>query len=402
MATIVLGVQWGDEGKGKLCDILGSGADICARATGGRNCGHTVVANGVSYDFHMLPSGLLNSSARNLIGPGVVLHLPTFFEELKKLQGQDIPDIEQRIFVSKRCALNLDLHEIADCIYEDSLGSNSIGTTRRGIAERTNLIVADLFEDDILEHKMKTLAKQFGHSHGVNETNYDVEGEISKLKGLREKLRPFCIDDVEYLEAEQTQDKKIIIEGAQSAMLDLVYGTYPHVTSTPTTFGGVMAGLNINRRKIDAVIGVVKAYTTRVGEGPFPTDHEFGVSTGRARRCGCFAKYSHQVNHYDYLNLTKLDILDDFDTIQVAIGYKNPETGEILRTYPASAALLSRVEPVYLALKGWQRPTTHVKEFQRLPEEAQGYIRLIESFLGVPVRWIGTGPGREDIIVKND
>ncbi|KAM7224576.1 Adenylosuccinate synthetase [Rhypophila decipiens] len=402
MATIVLGVQWGDEGK-------------------------AVVANGVSYDFQMLPSGLLNPSTRHLIGPWVVLHLPTFFEELKKLQDQDIPDIEQRLFVSKRCALNLDLHEIADGVHEDSLGGNSIGTTRRGIgpaytsrAERTNLIVADLFEDDVLEHKMKTLAKQFGQSHGVNKIHYDVENEISRLKELRGKLGPFCIDDVEYLEAEQNQNKKLIIEGAQSAMLDLVYGTYPYVTSTTTTFGGVMAGLNINRRKIDAVIGVVKAYTTRVGEGPFPTEfsdeafadnfrhksHEFGVSTGHARRCGwldlVLAKYSHQVNHYDYLNLTKLDILDDFETIQVAIGYKNPETDEILTTYPASAALLSRVEPVYLALKGWQRPTTHVRSFQMLPEEAQGYVRLIESLLGVPVKWIGTGLGREDIIVKND
>lgn len=225
------------------------------------------------------------------------------------------------------------------------------------------------------------------------------------------------MDDVEYIEEAQQQGKKIMVEGAQSALLDITYGTWPFVTSTSTTFGGVMAGLNLDYRKVDSVVGVLKAYTTRVGSGPFPTEdfgevctklqeigHEFGVTTGRRRRCGWLdlvtVKYSNSVNHYDTLNLTKLDILDSFPEIKVAVDFKHPDTGEILKAYPASAKLLSRVVPVYKTLKGWNSKTTGTKDFAKLPKEAQDYITFIEDFVGVKIKWVGCGPNREDILVR--
>lgn len=220
-----------------------------------------------------------------------------------------------------------------------------------------------------------------------------------------------------FLDEAQAANKKILIEGAQSALLDITYGTYPYVTSSSTTFGGVMAGLTIDRRKIDTVVGVLKAYTTRVGAGPFPTEdfgeagkilqekgHEWGVSTGRRRRCGWLdlvvARYSNAVNHYDALNLTKLDILDDFAEIKVGVAYKHPDTGEEIKGFPASSRLLSRVEVVYKTMPGWRKKTTHTKSFADLPQEAKDYIQLIEDYVGVKVKWIGCGPSREDIIVK--
>ncbi|KAI0114249.1 Adenylosuccinate synthetase [Hypoxylon sp. NC0597] len=424
MATIVLGVQWGDEGKGKLCDVLSSEVQICARATGGRNCGHTVVIEGTSYDFHMLPSGLLHPSTTNLIGPGVVLHVPTFFSELATIEAKGVQNAQQRLKVSTRCALNLDLHAAADRLREGQLGKNNIGTTGKGIgpaysskAERSTVILADLLDDDEFGDRIRAMERDYKLRYGGDLGGYDVEAEIMELENFREKIRPFAVDDVEFLEEAQEQGKKILIEGAQSALLDITYGTWPYVTSSSTTFGGVMAGLTLNYRKVDSVIGVLKAYTTRVGSGPFPTEdfgevatklqeigREFGVTTGRRRRCGWLdlvsCKYSHYVNHYDSLNLTKLDILDTFEEIKVGVAYKHPDTGEVIKGFPASAKLLSRVEVVYKTLKGWNTKTTGIKKFSNLPKEAQDYITFIENFLGVKVKWIGCGPNRDDIATR--
>ncbi|KAI2617900.1 Adenylosuccinate synthetase [Hypoxylon sp. NC1633] len=424
MATIVLGVQWGDEGKGKLCDILSSDVQICARATGGRNCGHTVVTAGVSYDFHMLPSGLLHPKTTNLIGPGVVLHVPTFFSELASVEGKGVVNAQQRLKISTRCALNLDLHAAADRLREVSLGKKNIGTTGKGIgpaysskAERSTVLLADLLDDDEFGDRIRAMERDYKLRFGGDLGDYDVEAEIKELENFRERLRPFSLDDVEYLEEAQEQGKKILIEGAQSALLDITYGTWPFVTSSSTTFGGVMAGLNLNPRKVDSVIGVLKAYSTRVGSGPFPTEdfgevssklqeigHEFGVTTGRRRRCGWLdlvvAKYSNCVNHYDALNLTKLDVLDTFEEILVAVAYKHPDTGEVIKSFPASAKLLSRVEVVYKTMKGWKTKTTSTQKFSDLPKEAQDYITFIEDFLNVKIKWVGCGPKREDILVR--
>ncbi|KAI1657017.1 Adenylosuccinate synthetase [Daldinia decipiens] len=424
MATIVLGVQWGDEGKGKLCDILSSDIQICARATGGRNCGHTVVAAGVSYDFHMLPPGLIHPSTINIIGPGVVLHVPTFFAELASIEAKGVVNAQQRLKVSTRCALNLDLHAAVDRLCEEHLGKKNIGTTDKGIgpaysskAERSTVLLADLLDDDEFGDRIRTMERDYKLRFGGDLAGYDVEAEIKELENFREKLRPFPVDDVEFLEEAQEKGQKFLVEGAQSALLDNTYGTWPYVTSTTTTFGGVMAGLNLNYRKVDSVIGVLKAYCTRVGSGPFPTEdfgdvgiklqeigHEFGVTTGRRRRCGWLdlvsAKYSNSVNHYDSLNLTKLDVLDTFEEIQVAVAYKHPDTGELIKGFPASAKLLSRVKVVYKTMKGWNTTTTCTKKFEDLPKEAQNYVTFIEDFLGVKIKWIGCGPKREDILTR--
>ncbi|KAI5863910.1 Adenylosuccinate synthetase [Durotheca rogersii] len=424
MATIVLGVQWGDEGKGKLCDILSSEVQICARATGGRNCGHTVVTNGVSYDFHMLPSGLLHPETTNLIGPGVVLHVPTFFSELADVEAKGVVNPQPRLKVSTRCALNLDLHTAADRLREGQLGSKNIGTTGRGIgpsysskAERSNVLLGDLLDDEEFGDRIRAMERDYKLRFGGDLGGYDVEKEIKELEAYRERIRPFSVDDIEFLEEAQNEGKKIMIEGAQSALLDNTYGTWPYVTSTSTTFGGVMAGLNLNRRKVDTVIGVLKAYCTRVGSGPFPTEdfgeignklqeigHEFGVSTGRRRRCGWLdlvsAQYSHKVNHYDALNLTKLDVLDTFEEIRVAVAYEHPDTGETIKGFPASAKLLSRVQVVYKTFKGWNTKTTSTAKYEDLPVEAREYIEFIEDFLGVKIVWVGCGPKRDDILVR--
>ncbi|KAI1377894.1 Adenylosuccinate synthetase [Hypoxylon crocopeplum] len=424
MATIVLGVQWGDEGKGKLCDILSSDVQICARATGGRNCGHTVVTAGISYDFHMLPSGLIHPETTNIIGPGVVLHVPTFFSELANVEAKGVVNAQQRLKVSTRCALNLDLHAAADRLREGQLGKKNIGTTGKGIgpaysskAERSTVFLSDLLDDDEFGDRIRAMEQDYKLRYGGDLAGYDVEAEIRELENFREKLRPYSVDDVEFLEEAQQQGKKILVEGAQSALLDNTYGTWPYVTSTSTTFGGVMAGMNLDYRKVDSVIGVLKAYCTRVGSGPFPTEdfgeissklqeigHEFGVTTGRRRRCGWLdlvsAKYSNSVNHYDVLNLTKLDVLDTFEEIQVAVAYKHPDTGKTITSFPASAKLLSRVEVVYKTVKGWNTNTTGTKTFGDLPKEARDYVLFIEEFLGVKIKWIGCGPKREDILIR--
>ncbi|KAI1102140.1 Adenylosuccinate synthetase [Jackrogersella minutella] len=424
MATIVLGVQWGDEGKGKLCDVLSSEVQICARATGGRNCGHTVVIKGASYDFHMLPSGLLHPSTVNLIGPGVVLHVPTFFSELATTEGKGIENCQPRLKVSTRCALNLDLHAAADRLREGQLGKKNIGTTGKGIgpaysskAERSTVLLADLLDDDEFGDRIRAMERDYKLRYGGDLGKYDVEVEIKELENFRERLRLFAVDEVEFLEEAQQQGKKILIEGAQSALLDNTYGTWPFVTSTSTTFGGVMAGLNLNYRKVDSVIGVLKAYTTRVGSGPFPTEdfgeisdklqeigHEFGVTTGRRRRCGWLdlvsCKYSQSVNHYDVLNLTKLDVLDTFEEIRVAVAYTHPDTGDVIDAFPASAKLLSRVQVVYKSIKGWNTKTTGAKTYDDLPQEAKDYVSFIEDFLGVHIKWVGCGPNREDILTR--
>ncbi|KAI4160171.1 MAG: hypothetical protein LQ342_005960 [Letrouitia transgressa] len=373
MATIVLGVQWGD---------------------------------------HMLPSGLINPSTINLIGPGVVLHVPTFFSELKSLEQRGISNIYARLKVSARCSLNLDLHAVVDRVRDKSQG---VGTTGQGIgpsysskAERSNITVSDLLDDDSFADKIRAMEKSYIQLYGEQISTYSVEDEISQLKldiavhllcltilqNAREDLRPFCVDDVEFLQVAQEEGQKILVEGAQSALLDLQFGTYPYCTSTNTTFGGVMAGLSLDRRKIDNVIGVIKAYTTRVGSGPFPTElsdatgtllqergREWGVTTKRKRRIGwldlVLAKHSDHVNHYDILNVTKLDILDCFEEIKVAVAYKYPESEEEIKGYPMSAKLLSQVHVVYKTLKGWNKSTENITSWQELPIEAQNYVLFI-------------------------
>ncbi|KAG5918026.1 hypothetical protein E4U22_000563 [Claviceps purpurea] len=421
MATIVLGSQWGDEGKGKLTDILCSNTKLCARAAGGHNAGHSIIANGVSYSFHLLPSGLVNPHCVNLIGSGVLFHVPSFFKELGELHEKGL-DTTDRILVSDRCQVNFDLHAAVDGLEEIELGERKIGTTGRGIGPsastkfaRSGVRVHEIFDEPTFERKLRQLASSYKKRYG-DLLKYDVEEEIARFKEYRVKLAPYCIDAVQFMKDAQDRNEKILIEAANALMLDIDYGTYPYVTSSNTGLGGIITGLAINPAKIENVIGVVKAYTTRVGGGPFKTEdleeagtklqdigREWGVSTGRKRRCGWLdlvvLKYSHAINHYTRLNLTKLDVLDTFPTIKVAVGYKSPE-GKELDYFPADLGYLDKCDVVYKEFEGWQKPTTHVKNYYDLPKQAREYVEFIESFVGVKIAWIGTGPSRDDMISR--
>jgi adenylosuccinate synthase len=278
MATIVLGAQWGDEGKGKLVDVLCSTSQLCARCQGGNNAGHTIVANGITYDFHILPSGLVNPQCVNLIGSGVVVHVPSFFSELASLQKKGL-DTEGRIFISDRAHVVFDLHQLVDGLEEVELGKGNIGTTRKGIgpcystkASRSGVRMAEIFDAPLMERKLRTLADGYRRRFGALLDGYDVEEEIARFRDYRAQLQDFVVDAVPLITSAQEQNTKILVEGANAIMLDLDYGTYPYVTSSNTGIGGVFTGLALNPFKVKDVIGVVKAYTTRVGSGPFPTE----------------------------------------------------------------------------------------------------------------------------------
>lgn len=421
MVTVILGAQWGDEGKGKLSDILCQKAQVCARAAGGHNAGHSVVANGVSYDFHLLPSGLINPNCTNLIGTGVVFNAEAFFKELAALEEKGLKHVRDQLLVSDRAHVNLQLHARVDGLEEAELAGNKIGTTGRGIgpsyankAGRNGIRLHEIFDQEHFETKLRNLAAGYKNRFG-DLLVYDVEEEIARFREYRKELGHYVVDAVEFMEDAQKSGREILIEGANALMLDIDYGTYPYVTSSNTGIGGVITGLALDHRNLKEVIGVVKAYTTRVGGGPFKTEdlgpdgeklqqigREWGVSTGRKRRCGWLdlvvLQYSNKVNHYTAWNLTKLDILDTFPVIKVAVAYKDPETGEQVKYFPSDLDRLDKLEVVYKEFEGWQTPTTAVKTYADLPPQAQAYVKFIEEFTGVPVKWIGTGPARDDMI----
>ncbi|KAI1129016.1 Adenylosuccinate synthetase, partial [Nemania abortiva] len=425
MATIILGAQWGDEGKGKLVDaeLHTARAKLVARAAGGHNAGHSIVAQGVSYDFHLLPSGLVAEHCINLIGSGVVFHVPTFFSELAMLEKKGLKNVHDRIFVSDRVLVNLDLHIAVDGLEEVELGSRKIGTTGRGIgpayaskAARTGIKLAEVFDAETFERKLRHLHSGYSQRYG-NLLKYDLEEELKRFESYRVSMAKYTCDAVTLVKDAQDKGTEILIEGANALMLDIDYGTYPYVTSSNTGLGGIFTGLAINPKKIREVIGVVKAYTTRVGEGPFATEdtaevgtklqevgREWGVSTGRKRRCGWLdlvvVKYSTAINHYTALNLTKLDVLDSFPVIKLAVAYKDPQTGQELASFPASLDRLAHVDVVYKEMPGWNTPITHMKTYSELPKQARDYVEFIEAFIGVKIKWIGTGPDREDMIYR--
>ncbi|RDB23062.1 Adenylosuccinate synthetase 1 [Hypsizygus marmoreus] len=420
--TVVLGTQWGDEGKGKLVDILAADIDVCARCAGGNNAGHTIVVpiNGVkkTFAFHLLPSGLVNPRCTGVIGSGVVVHVPSFFTELDALQAQGL-DCTNRIFISDRAHLVFDFHQIVDGLKEVELGGKSIGTTKKGIgpaysgkASRSGLRIHHLFDATFADKFRKLVEgrfKRYGHFE------YDTEGEIARYKDLAARLRPFVIDSLTYIHGAIASGKKVLVEGANAIMLDLDFGTYPYVTSSSTSIGGVCTGLGIPPKMIGKTIGVVKAYTTRVGGGPFPTEQlndigihlqevgrEYGTTTGRRRRCGWLdlvvLKHSCLINGYDSFNLTKLDVLDLLPEISVGVRYL--VNGKEITGFPADLDLLARVEVEYVTLPGWETPITEIRSYDALPENCKKYVEFIEQFFGVPVEWIGVGPGRESMLGK--
>ncbi|KZV97659.1 Adenylosuccinate synthetase [Exidia glandulosa HHB12029] len=424
--TVVLGSQWGDEGKGKLVDILSADTDLCARCAGGNNAGHTIVVpigearTPTTFAFHLLPSGLVNPNCTGLIGSGVVVHVPSFFAELDALVAQGL-DCASRVLLSDRAHLVFDFHQIVDGLKEVELGGSSIGTTKKGIgpaysskASRSGLRVHHLFDQETFATKFRKIVegrfKRYGHFE------YDTEAEIVRYQALAERLRPFVVDSVSYMHEALASGKRVLVEGANALMLDIDYGTYPFVTSSSTAIGGVCTGLGIPPKKIGKTIGVVKAYTTRVGGGPFPTEQlnetgehlqevgrEFGVTTGRRRRCGWLdlvvLRYSNLINGYDTLNLTKLDVLDSLAEIKVGVKYL--VDGKELPSFPADLDVLAKVEVEYVTLPGWQTPIVECKSFDQLPEACQKYVEYIEEWLKVKIEWIGVGPGRESMLRRS-
>ncbi|KAK3676359.1 Adenylosuccinate synthase [Recurvomyces mirabilis] len=420
MATVVLGAQWGDEGKGKLVDILSDTAQLCCRAQGGHNAGHTIVKNGITFDVHILPSGVLTDGCVNLIGTGCVVHIPQFFKELETIEKHGIKT-HDRVLISDRCHVDLDLHTKVDGLEEVELGKGSIGTTGKGIgptystkATRSGIHIADIFNKAEFDRKLRHLHHGYKKRYG-DLLQYDSEAEITKFNDYRERLKPFVVDQVPLIESAVKGNVRMLVEGANALMLDIDNGTYPFVTSSNTGLGGVFTGLHLNPRKIKETIGIVKAYTTRVGSGPFPSEQnndigeklqsvgrEFGVTTGRKRRCGWLdlvvVKFSNSINWYDSINLTKLDILDDFDEVKVATAYEH--NGQELTSFPANLEILDNMTVKYETLQGWKSKTVGLKSYEELPENARKYIEYIENFVGVRVKYIGTGPGRESMIVR--
>lgn len=423
--TVVLGAQWGDEGKGKVVDLLAQDADIVCRCQGGNNAGHTVVVDSVEYDFHLLPSGIINQKVTAFIGNGVVIHLPGLFEEAEKnlKKGQGLVGWENRLAISDRAHIVFDFHQVADGIQEqqrqEQAGKN-LGTTKKGIgpvysskAARSGLRMCDLVSDfSEFSKRFEVLAKQYKSMYPSLEIN--IEGELNKLKDYAEKVRPMVKDGVYFIhEALHSTPKKILVEGANAALLDIDFGTYPFVTSSNCTVGGVCTGLGIPPQSIGDVYGVVKAYTTRVGIGAFPTEqnndigdilqtrgHEFGVTTGRRRRCGwldlVLLRFAHMINGFTALALTKLDILDVFSEIKVGVSYR--VDGVKIPHFPANQEVLNRVEVEYETLPGWKSDTSNARTFKDLPENAKKYVHFIEESLGIPIKWIGVGKSRESMI----
>nr|XP_056708337.1 adenylosuccinate synthetase isozyme 2 [Euleptes europaea] len=423
--TVVLGAQWGDEGKGKVVDLLAQDADIVCRCQGGNNAGHTVVVDSVEYDFHLLPSGIINPKVTAFIGNGVVIHLPGLFEEAEKnvKKGKGLEGWEKRLIISDRAHIVFDFHQAADGIQEqqrqEQAGKN-LGTTKKGIgpvysskAARSGLRMCDLVSDfNEFSERFKVLANQYKSIYPTLEI--DIEGELKRLKGYIERIKPMVRDGVYFIyEALHGPPKKILVEGANAALLDIDFGTYPFVTSSNCTVGGVCTGLGMPPQNVGEVYGVVKAYTTRVGIGAFPTEQgneigellqtrgkEVGVTTGRKRRCGwldlVLLKYAHMINGFTALALTKLDIMDVFPEIKVGVAYKIND--KLIPHFPANQEVLNKVEVQYEALPGWNTDISNARTFDDLPVNAQNYVRFIEMELGVPVKWIGVGKSRESMI----
>lgn len=414
--SAIIGSQWGDEGKGKLVDILTPSYDIVARCQGGSNAGHTIVVNAKKFAFHLIPSGVLHPRTIGVIGNGVVLHIPTLLEEMRVLQEAGI-NLQNRLKISDRAHLVFDYHMIVDGDRERKLGDEKIGTTKKGIgpcysqkALRTSLRVGDLrffkhFEEN-LKRNVSELQKQFAFE-------LDLEAELKRYREYAERLSPMITDTVYFLNQSMDRGKSILIEGANGTLLDLDFGTYPFVTSSNASLGGACTGLGIPPMKIQECIGIVKAYTTRVGSGPFPTEltdtlgnlirergNEYGTTTGRPRRCGWLdtmvLQYSHRINHYTALNLTKFDILSGLSELKIGLAYRYQ--GKILDSFPAQLEVLSHVDVEYETLPGWEQDISKIRNFSDLPPAAQRYVQRVEELVGCPIRWIGVGSDREAMI----
>jgi adenylosuccinate synthase len=422
---VIVGAQWGDEGKGKIVDFLSEKADVIARYQGGNNAGHTVVVNNEKFILHLIPSGILRKGKTCIIGNGVVVDPESLIEEIEKLKGRGVK-IDKNLLLSKNAHLIMPYHKAIDRESERCRGKKNIGTTGRGIGPayadkmaRRGIKVADLLHPQTFREKLSvnlpdinfTLEKRYGVS------GFSIEYIYREYMGYGKKLAAYIADTDIIINKMISQNRKVLFEGAQGTLLDIDHGTYPYVTSSSAVAGGVCTGLGIGPTKISKVIGIAKAYTTRVGSGPFPTEikdslgeeirekgGEYGATTGRPRRCGWLdmvvLRHSARINGFTGIAITKLDVLDNINTIQICTSYKYK--GKIYKEFPKEIGVIEGCIPLYEEVKGWSASTAGITDFSKLPKTAKAYIKKIESLLRVEVQLISTGQKRDEIIqLKN-
>ncbi|MGG7465368.1 adenylosuccinate synthase [Plantibacter sp. YIM 135347] len=423
-AIVIVGAQWGDEGKGKATDLLGDRIDYVVKFNGGNNAGHTVVIGNEKYALHLLPSGILTDGVIPVISNGVVIDIEVLFHELEALQARGL-DVS-RLLVSANAHVITQYHRTIDKVTERFLGKRQIGTTGRGIGpayadkiNRVGIRIQDLFDENILRQKVEGALDQKNHLlvKVFNRRAITVDEIVNDLLSYAERLRPMVADTALILNTALDEGKVVLFEGGQATMLDVDHGTYPFVTSSNATSGGAATGSGVAPNRLERVIGIVKAYTTRVGAGPFPTElfdesgdylrskgFEFGTTTGRPRRVGWYdapiARYAARINGVTDFVLTKLDILDDLKTIPVCVAYEID--GVRVEEVPVSQSDFHHAVPIYEEFPGWQEDITGVRRFEDLPKNAQDYVLALERISGSRISAIGVGPGRDAIVVRHD
>ena len=420
-ATVIVGTQWGDEGKGKFTDLLARDMSTVVRFQGGHNAGHTIVVEGESFALQLVPSGVLYDHITPVIGNGVVVDPGVLLKEMAMLESKGVDT--SRLRVSGNAHMIFPYHQSLDALQERHLGKNKLGTTKRGIgpsyadkAMRTGLRVQDILDEKIFRQKLEVVLHQLNPvmSRVYNKLGFDIE-EISDtfLNEYRPKLEPLVTDAISLVHERLEAGDDVLLEGAQATFLDLDHGTYPYVTSSNPTAGGACVGSGVGPMYIDRVVGVAKAYITRVGAGPFPTElfddigehivdvgHEYGTNTGRRRRPGYFdcvmMRYARRVNSLSEMAIVKLDVLDQLDEIKVCIAYEHE--GERLEDFPYHQTVLHNVKPIYETLPGWKTDLTSVTDRADLPKEADDYLMFLQEQCGMPVSMVGVGPGRKQVL----
>ncbi|MCU0240820.1 MAG: adenylosuccinate synthase [Vicinamibacteria bacterium] len=420
---VVAGAQWGDEGKGKIVDLLAARVQVVARYNGGHNAGHTVIIEGQKFVLHLIPSGILHAGVLCVMGNGMVIAPAAFDAELGELVQRGV-DVADNLVLSDRAHLILPHHQAIEALTEELRGARKIGTTLRGIGPayedkmgRRGIRLGDLFEKSTLLEKLAEPRRHFETlMRGAGrEPQVDWAALADDLLAFGQRHKARIVDTAAVLHGEMARGYSVLFEGAQATLLDIDCGTYPFVTSSSASAGGVCTGLGVPPTRIDGVLGIAKAYCTRVGAGPFPSEmqgemgevvrkrgHEYGASTGRPRRCGWFdavaMRFTHRINGFDSLAITKLDVLDDLDEIQICVAYRRGDAR--IEEFPADTAVLETCEPICETFPGWKAQTSGVRDFKDLPEKAQAYLRRIEELVGAEIGIVSTGPDRVDTIVR--
>jgi adenylosuccinate synthase len=428
MVIVVIGAQWGDEGKGKIVDLLSERFDVVARYQGGHNAGHSVYVGDQAFVLHLIPSGIIHPGKACVLGSGMVIDPQAFFEEADRLIAQGISVTPERVKISSRAHLILPYHRVLDHTSEERLGNERIGTTLRGIgpayedkAGRRGIRVADALLPDVFHSRLERCLEDANRiivAYGGSAL--EVEQIFEETSKLVERLAPYVVDTTQFLHRAVRDGRSILLEGAQATLLDVDYGTYPFVTSSSTTVGGALIGTGLPPQEITGVLGIVRTYTTRIGTGPFPTEmlreedelgllirergREYGATTGRPRRCGWFdafaTSFAAEINGFTTVALTKLDVLDTLSEIKVCTGYELD--GRACESLPAASQLLERIKPIYARLPGWESSTLGITELSALPLNALRYIEFLSKQIGVEIGLVSTGPERSQTIVVQD